>query len=134
MSYIIDVTFNVLKHGNIEQSEIKIIHLAKDCSCESYYSDYEFERNTYIQRNHCVITIKFDKSIYLIHFLKKIKKLKFLHVESIYHDDTSQILYASTYYVTQLMNKNMANKYIKKERERTYSADETMILNVLNEN
>jgi hypothetical protein len=134
MSYIIDVTFNVLKHGNVEQSENEIILLAQESSCEYYYSDYEFERNVCIQRNHCVVTVKFDKPIYLIQFLRKIKKLKHLHIESIYQDDSSFILYASTFYSTQLMDKNIANQYKINKRQKTYSADETMILNALNEN
>jgi hypothetical protein len=132
MSYIIDVTFNVLKHGNIEQSENEIICLAQESSCEYYYSDYEFERNMFIQRNHCVITVKFDKSMYLIQFLRKIKKLKHLHVESIYQEDSSYILYASTYYATQLMDKHLANKYKMNKHQKIYSEDESTILKILN--
>ena len=135
MSYIIDVTYNVLKHGNLEQSGKEIHYIAQECCCESYYDDYEFERNVCIQRNHCVITVKFATSVCLIEFLKKIKRLKYLHVETIYRENMSMtmtnILYASTYYLTQLMDKHLAKKYKADKRERTYSEDEINILNAL---
>ena len=135
MSYIIDVTYNVLKHSNVEQSGKEIMNIAEECCCESYYDDYEFERNVCIQRNHCVITVKFATSTSLIEFLKKIKKLKYLHVETIYRENMSMsmtnILYASTYYLTQLMDKHVAKKYKANKRERTYSEDETNILYAL---
>jgi len=135
MSYIIDVTYNVLKHSNSQQSGKEIMIIAQECCCESYYDDYEFERNVYIQRNHCVITVKFATSAYLIEFLKKIKKLKYLHVETIYQENMTMsmtnILYASTYYLTQLMDKHVAKKYKANKRERTYSEDETNILHTL---
>jgi hypothetical protein len=67
--------------------------------------------------------------------LKKIKRLKYLHVETIYRENMSMtmtnILYASTYYLTQLMDKHLAKKYKADKRERTYSEDEINILNAL---
>jgi hypothetical protein len=41
------------------------------------------------------------------------------------------ILFASQYYITQKMNKSLAKEFIIEKRKRSYSEDETMILNTI---
>jgi hypothetical protein len=130
MSYNIDITYNVLKHGNIEQTGNIIKTLAEESCCENYYDNYEFERNICIQRNHYVITVKFASSINLINFLKKVKKIKYLHVETIYQENI--ILYVSTYYLTQMMDKQLVKQFKKNKNDRIFTKEETVILNALN--
>jgi flavorubredoxin len=57
-----------------------------------------------------------------------------LYLELIYHEDTSEILYASQYYITQKMNKSIGKEFKKERKERSYSDDENMILNTIKKN
>lgn len=132
MGYNIEVSFNALKH-NISETQHLIISIAVENGCETYYSDYEFEKNLRHDRNHCVITIIFqDNSIdEIVKFLKTIKKFKGIYVESICDNDTNNILFASSLYVSQWMDKHIAKIYKMNKRERSYSEDDIKILNTV---
>jgi hypothetical protein len=54
--------------------------------------------------------------------LRNVKNIKGLYIENIYNEDSSVILYASKYYIKEMINKG----YNKK---RTYSEEEKIILN-----
>ena len=132
MGYNIEVSFNVLKQSNISELEDKIINIATENGCNDYYDNYEFERNCQYQRNHYVITVHFSNNVHLIvKFLKNIKKIKGLNIETIYRDETHDLLYASRYYITQMMDKHLAKKYKSNKKEKTYSEDDIMILSTL---
>jgi hypothetical protein len=68
---------------------------------------------------------------YIIKFLKKIRTIKGIYVESIYDNDTNNILFASKFYITQMMDKHIAKMYNLNKRERSYSEDETLIMNIM---
>ena len=67
----------------------------------------------------------------MIKFLKFIKNNCNLYLESIYNEDTHALLYASQYYVTQKMDKNVAKDFKIEKRNRSYSEDETIILDTI---
>jgi flavorubredoxin len=71
---------------------------------------------------------------YLLQFLRFIRGREGLYLELIYDEDTSEILYASQYYITQKMNKSIGKEFKKERRERSYSDDENMILNTIKKN
>ena len=134
MGYNIEVSFNILKHTNVSEIEQTIISLAKNCHCTFFYSYCEMERNVAIQRNHMVITVHFENNMdHLLIFLHNIKKRKGIYIESIYNEETNQLLYASPYYLT-IMDKFMSKKYQSNKRSRSYSEDETIILNEIDKN
>lgn len=130
MGYNIEVSFNIFKNSNVTELEGYIISIAKTCECNFFYSNCEMEKNLHIQRNHTVITINFDdKNMQqLLKFLNSIKKIKGIYIESIYNENTNGIIYASQYYLT-LMDKNSCKTYKLTKRERSYSEDDTLILN-----
>ena len=64
-------------------------------------------------------------------FLNFIRKNKCYYVEMIYDEINKSLLYASKYYITQKMNKICANEYNNIKRKRSYSEDETIILQTL---
>jgi len=132
MGYNIEVSFNALKH-NIRETQDLIISIAVENGCETYYSDYEFEKNLRYNRNHCILTIIFqDNSIDdIVKFLKIIKTVKGIYVETIYDNDTNNILFASSLYVSQWMDKHIAKVYKMNRRERSYSEDDLKILNTV---
>ena len=124
MGYNVEISFNILKHSNVTELQNNIINLANECLCNSYYNNYEYDNNVKHIRLHSITIVNFDNSEinYLIKFLKNIKSIKGLYIESIYHDDSSIILYASKYY-----NKEMITKEYNKNR--SYSEEEKTILN-----
>jgi hypothetical protein len=133
MGYNIEVSFNVLKCGSVIELQNSLKSYAKECECQEFYEDYEFENKTQFQRRHCIIIANFLQSNIngLHNFLKFIKNNKSLYLETIYNDDSNEILYASQYYITQKMDKNLAKDFIIEKRKRSYSEDETMILNTI---
>ena len=136
MGYIIEVSFNIFKNSNITEIEEEIISFAKKCNSTFFYSNCEMEKNIRIQRNHTVITAHFEedkKMEDLLCFLNYIKKQKGIYIESIYNEETNQMLYASQYYLT-MMDKFLSKKYQTNKRSRSYSEDETIILNEIDKN
>jgi hypothetical protein len=110
-----------------------IINLALENGCNSWYDDFEFINSPHNLRTHTVITVNFynydiDQ---IVKFLKIIKVIKGLYIETIYDDDNNNFLFASKYYLTQMMDKHLSNKYKVNKRERSYSEDDTIILNTI---
>jgi len=133
MGYNIELSFNVVKNSNVTELQNDIKILATNCGCDLFYEDYEFEDNTFHLRKHCVITVNFDtKNIYyLTIFLKNIQNKKNVYLETIYDDNTKQLLYASQYYITQKMDKGYSKVFKEERRKRSYSEDDTMILDAI---
>jgi hypothetical protein len=133
MGYNIEVSFNVLKNSSVTELLDTVKAYAEDCGCNNCYEDYEYETNVQFKRNHCIITMVFSQYelCYLLKFIKFIRSKKELYLETIYDDDTRKILYASQYYITQKMNKSNGKIFKRERRERSYTDDENMILNIL---
>jgi hypothetical protein len=134
MGYNIEISFNTLKH-NISETRERIINIAVDNGCNYYYNDFEFENNLRYNRNHCVITINFQNYSnninYILKFLKIIRNMNGIYIESIYDNDSNNILFASKFYLTQMMNKDISKMYKINKRERSYSEDDTLIINTM---
>jgi hypothetical protein len=133
MGYNIEVSFDILKNSSVTELQKTVKNYAEECGCELFYEDYEYETHSQFKRNHCVITIIFSQTNveYLLLFLKFIKNKEGLFLELIYDDISKAILYASQYYVTQKMNKSYSKTFKQERRERSYSDDENMILNIV---
>ena len=130
MGYSVEISFNVLKTGSVTELQENVRSYAKECECEHFYDDYEFENKSQFQRRHCIMTAIFTPSniVNLVKFLKFIKNNHNLYLESIFDDVSNIILYASQYYVTQKMDKGCAKNFVIEKRKRSYSEDETLIL------
>lgn len=133
MGYNIEVSFDILKNSSVTELQKTVKNYAEECGCDLFYEDYEYEPHSQFKRNHCVITIIFSQTNveYLLLFLKFIKNKEGLFLELIYDDISKAILYASQYYVTQKMNKSYSKIFKQERRERSYSDDENMILNII---
>lgn len=133
MAYNIEVTFNIIKNSSVTKLIEYVEYCAKECFCEDFYEEYEFENKTQFQRRHCLMTISFPQSNinHMVEFLNKIKKNHELHVELIYNESNNTVLYASQYFLTQKMDKYLAKNFKIERRKRSYSDDETMILNTV---
>lgn len=130
MGYNIEVSFDILKHSNVTELQEFVKEQAHNCGCDSCYNYYEFETNVQYKRNHCVMVTNFDKPniVDFLDFLKSIKYMPGIHIESIYDDDNNSILYASSYFLTQKMEKSFSKTYKLEKRKRSYSEDDKMIL------
>jgi hypothetical protein len=135
MGYNIEVSFNIVKHGSVTELQNKIQEVARESICNFLYHTYEFENNTQYKRNHCLFTINFDSESEIIdnfiYFIKNIKKINGIYIESIYDENVNILLYASKYYQTQLMDKYLAKNYKQNRRTRSYSEDHIHILSEL---
>ena len=128
MGYNIEVSFNTIKHPNVTEYEQEIMQIAENNDCNDLYQLYEFEKNLSQDRNHSVINVNFENITQFTQFIKEIKKIKGIYIEIIYNDTIkTDILYASPYYLTT-MDKYISKTYKKNRRERSYSEDETIIL------
>jgi pyruvate-formate lyase-activating enzyme len=136
MGYNIEVSYNFKKYSSVTDLNNTIKHIAKKYNCTYCYEDYEFENNVQYERRHCVITVNFDNTDInqLVHFLKSINNMEGVHIELIYDEIINKILYASTYYQTQKMDKKISKEYKIEKRERIYSEYDTMILDAINKN
>jgi hypothetical protein len=135
MGYNIEISFNTLKH-NISETQQLIIDKALENGCYYYSHNFEFENNLRYNRNHCVFVLTFqnyDNDIdYIVKFLKIIRNIKGIYVESIYDNDTNNMLFASKFYLTQMMDKHIAKMYKLNKRERSYSEDDVAIMKIMN--
>ena len=133
MGYNIEVTFNILKNGSVIKLIEYVKNNAEECLCEDFYEDYEFENKVQFQRRHCLMNINFSQENFhnMIKFLNNIKNTNGLYIECIFDEKSQTILYASQYFLTQKMDKYIAKEYSKNKRKRSYSEDDTMILNTV---
>ena len=136
MGYNIEISINLLKHSNVNEIKREIIDFASDLECSYYYILYDYEERIKFPRNHMIIVINFanenDSNNCLFNcakFLCLIKKMKDLHIESIYEDDNvfCKLIYASSYYLKNV-DKDKAIKYTEYKKERRYSHDEKVLL------
>lgn len=131
MGYNVEVSFDISKHSSVTELQEFVKEQAHNCGCDSCYDYYEYETNVQFKRNHCIMVTNFDETniIYFIDFLKIIKCIHGLYIECIYDDTNNSILYASSYYLTQKMDKHFSKKWKTEKRKRSYSEDDIMILN-----
>jgi hypothetical protein len=133
MGYNIEISFDILKNSSATELQNRVRNFAEECGCETFYEDYEYDHYVQFKRNHCVMSVDFSQTnmTSFLQFLKFVRNNEGLFLELIYDDSSNLILYASQYYITQKMNKSTSKIFIKERRERSYSDDENMILNIV---
>lgn len=133
MGYNIEVSFNTLKHTCVTETRDMIMNLALENGCDSCYDTFEFINDQYETRTHNIITINFQEYNIdqIVKFLKMVKDKKGMHIETIYDDNTEKLLFASKYYLTQMIDKDLSNNYKVNRRERSYSEDDNIIIDAM---
>jgi len=94
---------------------------AENCNKINLYKDHELEGiNKHIKKHNLIIIIEFEIQNDLINFIKFIKTIKELQIESIYINNT--ILFATDKYLnsvnTMLHDKNELIKTIKSNKQQ----------------
>lgn len=130
MGYNIEISFDVLKNGGVTELLNDITSYAKECFCDYFYDDFEYDNNTMIKRNHCVVTINFSQTKLnnMVEFLINIRKKRGVYIELIYDETNNKIVYASQYFITQKMDKGLAKEFVLHKRKKNYTNDESNIL------
>ena len=133
MGYNIEISVDMAKHPDFSRFKSEIVDFALDSGCDHYYYLYEMEGGGQRKRNHCIIVVNFndDEIFNCSKFLKKIRKMKELHIECVYEDSiVCKLIYASQFYQTK-MDREKVTKYNKFKRERSLSDNEKLLLNQL---
>ena len=118
MTYLIELSYNLSKNTNLNETINKLVTKAEACRLETFYKNYEFMgKNRRIIRNHCILTFIFEEHLELIsEFIRYVKKLKIVNIESVSYDNTIfKLIYASKKYLN-FMEKEFALKYIQDRR------------------
>jgi hypothetical protein len=132
MSYTIEISINIMKFSNITSIEEDITNIALEHDCKKIYNYSDTENYSKVKRNHLIISCNFEDNIIdFSNFIKEIKRIKNLHIESIFEEDKCKLIYASSYYLNSI-EKEFAENYKKFKKERKYSFDEEIILQSYN--
>lgn len=126
MGYIIEVSFNILRHNKVTKMTNDLKNIALEYCCSDVHDFSEMENETRYTRkiNHIIISISFDSNINnisnisnILDFIQKIKNKREYHIECIYTDDIQcSIIYASAHYLT-MMEKQYAKEYISSNKK-----------------
>jgi len=129
MGYLIELSFNINKVSNFIQTKEMILKIAEKYNKTFSYNNYEIMgKNRTIFRNHYVMTYLFDDERDIVKFIKQIKLMKYIYIESISYDDcVFKMMYASKKYLN-IMEKCKAKEYLQKKRENTLFKSNSCIM------
>ena len=133
MTYLIELSYNLSKNTNLNETINKLLGKAAMCRWENFYKNYEFMgKNRKIIRNHCVLTFIFEEHMELVgEFIRFVKRLKVVNIESVSYDNTVfKIIYASRKYLN-FMEKEFALKYIKDRRNGNLFQQDSIIMKAI---
>ena len=134
MGFLLELSLDTKKIGNITQIKNILITEALKNKCEIYFFNYEFMgKNRKIYRHHFILTFIFEENEELvanfIRFVKKYKKK--IRVEAIFFENCIyEIMYASNKYLN-LMDKDKAKDYIEKRRSNNLFKNDSVIIKTL---
>ena len=133
MTYLIELSYNLSKNTNLNETINKLLTKAENCRLENFYKNYEFMgKNRKIIRNHCILTFIFEEHIELVsEFIRYVKKLKNVNIESVSYDNAIfKLIYASKKYLN-FMEKEFALKYIEDRRNGNLFQQDSILMKAI---
>ena len=133
MTYLIELSYNLSKNTNLNETINKLLTKAENCRLENFYKNYEFMgKNRKIIRNHCILTFIFEEHIELVsEFIRYVKKLKNVNNESVSYDNAIfKLIYASKKYLN-FMEKEFALKYIEDRRNGNLFQQDSILMKAI---
>ena len=134
MGFLVDLSLNIKKAGNISFYKKMLVEEALKNQCEIYFFNYEFMgKNRKIYKNHFIMTFIFEENEELVaNFIRFVKKYKSkIRIESIiYENCIYEIMYASSKYLN-MMDKGCAKDYIEKRRSNNLFKNDSVIIKTL---
>ena len=133
MGFFIEISFDIIKSNNFIDLKKNIIELSEVCKKEFFYVNHEIMgTNRRIYRNHYVMSFLFgDNEELVADFIRNIKKLKIVNIESVGYDNCIfKLMYASKKYLN-IMDKFKAKEYLQKKRENTLFKQDSVIFKAI---
>jgi hypothetical protein len=129
MGYDIEISINNLNSSHNNELEY-VKSLSEQCNCIYFKENIEFDNNIKIKKIYKLVSIHFDNTDFLniISFIHKLKKIKGVNLESIFNNDSNNLIYGSKYYLTQLVEKHFSDDFYYRRRTRSYSETDALIL------
>ena len=129
MGYLIELSFNINKVSNFIQTKEIILKIAEKYNKTFSYNNHEIMgKNRTIFRNHYVMTYLFDDENDIVKFIKQIKLMKHIYIESISYDNcVFKMMYASKKYLN-IMEKGKAKEYLEKKRNNKLFKSDSVIM------
>jgi hypothetical protein len=133
MTYLVELSYNLSKNTNLNDTTNKLLTKAENCRLLSFYKNYEFMgKNRRVIRNHCILTFSFEEHMELVsEFIRFSKKMKTIHIESVSYDNAVfKMIYASKKYLN-FMEKEFALKYIKDRRNGNLFLQDSILMKAI---
>ena len=130
MGFLIELSFNINKVSNFIQTKEMILKIAEKYNKTFSYNNHEIMgKNRTIFRNHYIMTYLFeDNENEIAKFIKQIKLMKHIHIESISYDNcVFKMMYASKKYLN-IMDKDKAKEYLEKKRNNKLFKSDSVIM------
>jgi hypothetical protein len=134
MGYNVEISVNMLKETKFSELENSIENMAKLHDCESIYSLTEEDGTKKIPRYHYLFVIHFtyEHLDSFLKFIRIIKSQKMGYIECIYDNHIFKLIYASSYYLTNMIDKESSQKYRLFIGSKLFSPQEEKLLKELN--
>lgn len=134
MGFMLELSLDVKKTGDITFFKNMLIDNALKNKCEIYFFNYEFiGKNRRVFRHHFILTFIFNENEELVaNFVRFVKKHKRnIKIESIFYENCIyKLMYASNKYLN-LMEKDIAKDYIEKRKSNNLFKKESVIISAL---
>jgi hypothetical protein len=127
--YNVEISINLLKETTSSTIESIVRDIAKQNECDHIYAYSDTDGTSKIPRYHYIIVVNFSKNNLenFGHFIKYIKRCNKVHIECIYNDTTSHLVYGSGYYLKTLGKEN-AKIYKMNIKDKNFTEEEAYIL------
>lgn len=128
MGYDIEISINNLNSDNTELGWVKL--LSEQCNCVYFKENIEYDNNIKIKRVYKLVSIHFDDAdfVKIISFIHNIKKIKGVKLETLFNNDSNNLIYGSKYYLTQLLDKKTMSDFEYRRKTRSYSETDALLL------
>ena len=120
MGFNIEVSFKIKTGNSYTKCNNLILELIENNEAIHYYFINESVGARKIERSHRIAYINFDCMEKLRSFIHSIKNEKLFYIDCISSDEiTSQILYASSYYLKHVLSKDGRKLYLENGKQIT---------------
>ena len=120
MGFNIEVSFKIKTGNSYTKCNNLMIELIENNEATHYYFINETVGSRKIERSHRIAYINFDCIEKLRSFIHSIKNEKLFYIDCISSDEiTSQILYASSYYLKHVLSKDGRKLYLENGKQIT---------------
>jgi hypothetical protein len=125
MGYCVEISVNMLKETNFSEIEDTIYDVAEKYNCDNIYSISEEKVTVKMQRHNYIYVVGFLNTYFddFIKFLLFLKNYKPIYVECIYDNEINKLLYASSFYLTNI-NREAFHNYKQFIKNKQFTSNE----------